>query len=105
MKSGYSLLTQDVYNIYTTAFSTTIGMRGQLIQANFASNLVVTISDLLNIGDRIDFIQMGVGQLTFIAVTGLTILTSRSVVTRTQYSVISIQKLTDNTWFITGDLQ
>ena len=104
MKSGYALLTQDVYDSYTANFATTLGMRGQLVQVNSSSDVTVTISDILEIGDKIEFIQMGTGQVIFTSVSGVTIITPDELFTRAQYTTATIQKILDTEWSLSFSL-
>lgn len=79
------------------------------VTMNNASNNTVTIppnsSVAFPVPDEIDFIQLGVGQTTLVAGSGVTLITPTSLSTRAQNSTIGIRQLSTNTWIVFGDAQ
>ena len=62
-----------------------------------------TTAPTISIGDSIEIVQLGTGQVTLVADTGVTILTSLTLKTYGQNSVIAIRKIAANTWVLTGE--
>lgn len=56
------------------------------------------------IGSQIAVIQMGAGQITFVAGGGATIRTASSLTTKAQYSRVEAVYDTQNEWHVFGDL-
>lgn len=86
----------------------TSGYQG-IVNANSASALTVTIP--LNatvsypVGTIISVAQMGAGQVTIGAASGVTVVTASSLTTRAQYSTVTLMKMaTTDTWLLTGDM-
>jgi len=57
----------------------------------------------ISIGDSIEIVQLGAGQVTLVADTDVTILTSLTLKTYGQNSVIAIRKTAANTWLCMGE--
>lgn len=82
-----------------------------LVSIDFASAVSVLLPDPITAGfvagDRVDFRQAGVGQLTFTADgdPGLTVTATPSNVTRAQYSGASAVVISATEWWIVGDLE
>lgn len=57
----------------TAAYTTAAGDKNSFIVVNSATNVTITVSNTLNPGDRIDFIQQGAGQVVFAAGSGVTL--------------------------------
>lgn len=65
----------------------------------------ITIDDVLAVGDSINFIQSGTGQITFAGGSGVTIYSKDSKLkTNKQYSAATITKKTTGQYFLVGDL-
>lgn len=56
------------------------------------------------IGTTLTIIQLGTGQTTLVAGSGVTINTPSSMTARAQYSTVSVIKIATNTWIAAGDL-
>ena len=66
--------------------------------------MTITIPDVLAIGERIDFIQDGTGQVTFTA-SGVTISSKDSKLkTAAQYSGVTLVKVAASQYRLIGDL-
>ena len=78
---------------------------GKLVTLSNASAITVTINSSLGLtaGQRIDFAQLGAGQVTF-AASGTTVNATPTLKMRAQYSVASLVCLSSNTYLLTGDL-
>lgn len=86
----------------------TSGYQG-VINANSASALTVTIPTNASVpypvGTILTIAQMGAGQVTIGAASGVTINTASSLTTRAQYSAITLVKMAaSDTWLLTGDM-
>ena len=55
------------------------------------------------IGDSIEVINVGTGTVTFVAASGVTLLSSLTFVMYGQYSVCMLRKIAANTWVLTGE--
>lgn len=82
---------------------------GKLVTLSNASAITLTIppnsSVALAIGTSIDITQLGVGQVTIVAGSGVTVNATPSLVLRTQYSSATCIKTAADTWLVVGDLQ
>jgi copper homeostasis protein CutC len=58
-----------------------------------------------NVGTSIAVIQLGAGQVTIVAGSGVTIRNASTLKTRTQYSVLSLTKAATDTWYVAGDME
>jgi hypothetical protein len=68
------------------------------------SAITVTIPDVLAIGDRVDFLQDGAGQITFTA-SGITLIGKGSKSkTAAQYSAVTLLKVAATNYRLIGDL-
>ena len=55
------------------------------------------------IGDSIEVVNVGTGTVTFAAASGVTLLSSLTLVMYGQYSVCMLRKIAANTWILTGE--
>jgi uncharacterized protein YjlB len=81
---------------------------GKTITESNASAITQTIptnaSVAFPIGSRIDFIQIGAGQVTFAAAGGVTLNGTPGLKCRAQHSGASVLKVATDTWQLVGDL-
>ena len=81
----------------------------KLIVVNSSSNANITVpadnTVNFNVGDRIDFVTINTGLVTFIAGGGVTVNGTPGLNLRTQYSGATLVKLATNTWVAMGDLK
>lgn len=76
---------------------------GQTIRSTGGA-ITVTVTDVLNTGDRIDFIQDGTGQITF-AASGVTLQSKGGKLkTAAQYSAVTLIKVAASQYRLIGDL-
>lgn len=80
----------------------------RLVTLNNASSITVTLpqdSDVtFAVGRSVTFVQLGAGQVTFVAGTGATVEPSGTLITRAQGSTVTAIKRSANTWLLVGDL-
>ncbi|CAB4152360.1 hypothetical protein UFOVP609_5 [uncultured Caudovirales phage] len=87
-----------------TAFTVSNNERGRLVTTSSSSAVTITVNTGLVAGDRIDFIQEGTGQITFVAGSGVTLLSSGSKFkTKGQYSAVTVVAVALNTLRLIGD--
>lgn len=77
-------------NLVTSASATTVGI---------PTNAAVPFPLGTFHGD----VQMGTGSVSYVAASGVTLLTPTSLKTRVQYSAISVTKIGTDTWLVGGD--
>lgn len=97
-------LTQTVDN-KTAAYTTVAGDNGKVIRLTGSTAVTFTIANVLSIGQRIDFLQDGTGQITFAAGSGVTL---RSVDNKLkmnkQYSGATVICVASGVYHLIGDL-
>jgi hypothetical protein len=91
-----------------TSYTPVAGDAGLLVTLNNAGATTLTLpldSVAIAIGSIVDFLQIGVGQVTVVGAGGVTVrvsgLTSKA---RARYSRFGCQKIAANTWSVYGDL-
>lgn len=100
---------QTALNAQTgTTYTTVIGDASKLITLNNASAITVTIppnsSVAYPVGTKIDFAQIGVGQVTFAGGSGVTVNSTPTLKTRARFSAVSCIKISTDGWILVGDL-
>ena len=82
--------------------------QGNLYWTTATAPITVTLgsggSDIIADGEAVYFMQGGVGQISFVADSGVTLLSADLATTRAQYSVVTAIKLDETTWVLAGDL-
>lgn len=81
---------------------------GTVTMNNAATNTVTVppnSSVAYPVGSMIEFVQLGAGQTTIVAGSGVTIDTPTSLSARAQYSIIGVKQVATNVWVAYGDLQ
>ena len=96
-------------NDQSGAYVAALSDAGQSIDVTSVSATTVTIPPNSNVafpvGTVIEVAQLGAGQVQIVAGGGVTINSPGSLVhTRTQYSAVSLRKLSTNAWILSGDL-
>ncbi len=88
----------------TANYTTAATDAGNTINST-GSAITVTVSDTLNAGQRIDFVQTGSGQITFAAGSGVTLNSKGSKLkTAGQYAAASVLCLASGSYLLVGDL-
>jgi hypothetical protein len=87
-----------------TTYTVQASDAGKLLSLTNASAITVTINSTLDLspGQRVDAIQYGTGQVTF-APSGVTLVGSLGLKTRTQWSILTVLCTAADTYIITGD--
>lgn len=90
-----------------TSYTTVWADLGKLVTLSNASAIALTVPTNASVpypvGSRIDFFQLGAGQVTFAGDTGVTVNGAIGLKARAQYSPISIIKTGTNAWVLIGD--
>lgn len=105
----YSIGNQSVENAQTDSYTLALSDAGKLVTINKATAVNLTIplnsSIAFPTGTRLDFAQLGAGQITVVATGGVTLRSSGSKTKLTgQYSAASLIKLATDTWLLVGDI-
>jgi hypothetical protein len=89
----------------TSSYTAVSGDAGKIITMTLAgaNNFTVDTVTALSVGQRIDIIQMGAGQTTFVA-TGVTINATPGLKLRAQYSVATLVCTAANVYVLAGDI-
>ena len=91
-----------------TTYTTSIGDASRLVTLNNGSAITVTIppnsSVAYSVGTKIDFAQIGAGQVTFVGGAGVSIGATPTLKLRDQHSASTCIKLATDTWLLVGDL-
>jgi hypothetical protein len=91
-----------------TTYTAAIGDANNIVTMTNAGASVFNIPTNANVafavGTIIVVIQNGAGQVTLTALSGVTVLSASSLTTRAQYSVVTVEQISANTWIAAGDL-
>jgi hypothetical protein len=96
-------------SLQSSNFTLSLSDAGRTIDVDAPANTVITVPDNTTVpflaGTQIAFIQTGVGQVTFLPASGVTILSknsNRKIAAR--YSPATLIQKSANTWVLIGDL-
>lgn len=91
-----------------TTYAPVLTDQGALVTLSNASPITVTMpqnsTTAFPVGTQIDFVGIGAGLVTFAAGSGATLNGTPSLVTRAQYSAVTLIKVSTNGWIAVGDL-
>lgn len=91
-----------------TAYTAVLTDRGSLVTLSNANDITCTIpvnaSVAYPIGTVLSFAQLGAGQVTFVGTVGVTLNNSSGLVSKNQYSMISLIKIGTDSWIASGSL-
>jgi hypothetical protein len=88
-----------------TTYTAVSADANKLVTLNNASAITVTIPNgVFTVGQQINFLQLGAGQVTFQGDGTSTIVSNPGVKTRAQYSIATIVCIATNTFLLTGDI-
>jgi hypothetical protein len=100
--------TAQVVETRSSAFGVVLSDAGKILKCDNGAAMIATLptnaSHAFVIGQKIDFIQYGAGQLTIAGATGVTLRATPTNKTRTTNSVVSAVKIDTNEWILVGDL-
>jgi hypothetical protein len=99
----------DSFNNQTgTAYTLVVGDRGFIVTMNNGSASTLTVppesSQNFYIGNSLRLVQLGAGQVTIVAGTGVTLRYTPGLKLRTQYSSCTLTKIAADEWLVIGDL-
>ena len=90
------------------AYTLTVDDLGKLVELNNGSAITLTVptdaTANFTIGDRVDIVQTGAGQVTVVGAGGVTVNATPGLKLSTQWSAASLIKRAANTWLLVGDL-
>jgi hypothetical protein len=78
--------------------------RSKTLRFENAAATTFTLSPVFSVGERFDWVNLGTGQVTFVAESGASLRSARGVKTNGQYSVGSVIRLSATEWLLVGDL-
>jgi hypothetical protein len=88
-----------------TTYTSVLTDNGKLVTLSNASAITVTIPNgVFTVGQQINFLQLGAGQVTFQGDGTSTIVSNPGVKTRAQYSIATAICIATNTFLLTGDI-
>jgi len=104
-----NVIAQSAINAQTgTTYTTVIGDASKLVTLSNASAITLTIpansSVAYPVGTKIDFAQVGAGQVTVAGAGGVTVNSTPTLKFRAQYSGATCIKTATDTWLLVGDL-
>lgn len=106
--ADYAPAAQTINAQTGTTYTTVLSDAGKLVTLNNASAITLTIPPNSSVayatGTRIDFIQIGAGQVTVAGGTGVTVNSTPTLKLRAQHSAASCIKIATDTWQLVGDL-
>lgn len=95
-------------NPQTVSYAAVLSDNDNVVTMNVAgaNNFTVPLNSSVAfpIGATLTIIQIGAGQTTLVATSGVTINTPSSLTARAQYSTVSLVKIGTDTWIAAGDL-
>ncbi len=105
-----SVVSQVGINAQTgTTYTTVLADQSKLVTLTNASAITLTIpansSVAYPVGTKIDFAQLGAGQVTVAGAGGVTVNATPTLKFRDQYSAASCIKTATDTWLLVGDLE
>jgi len=105
----YGVGNQSIANAQTASYTLVLSDAGKFVTMTVASANNLTVPPNADVAfptnTRIDLAQLGAGQTTIVAGSGVTIYSSGSKLKLTgQYSAASLIKLATNTWLLAGDI-
>lgn len=93
----------------TANYTLVLSDKGKAVEVTSASAVNVTVppnsSVAFPVGTVIEVDQIGAGAVTLVAGSGVTLRTPSSLVTRAQYSALTLRKQATDTWLVGGDMQ
>jgi hypothetical protein len=106
-------LTAPIINLATnaqtgTTYTPILSDNGKLVTLDNASSITLTVPTNISVsyatGAQINLLQLGLGQVTVVGDTGVTVYSTPGANFRAQYSAATLIKLDTDTWLLTGDL-
>ena len=89
----------------SSAYTIVAADENTFIRSTSATAVNMTINNVLNIGESVQFIQFGAGQITFVAGSGVNLRSvDNKLKTNKQYSVAAVTCVASGEYLVTGDL-
>lgn len=96
-------------NTQTASYTLALTDAGKAVEMNVASANNLTVPPNSSVafptGTVIEVCQIGAGQTTIVAGSGVTIRTPETLVMTGQYSTVSLRKRATDTWVLAGDVE
>lgn len=87
------------------SYTIVAGDKNSVIRSTAGTGITITIANVLAVGERIDFIQDGAGQITFAAGSGVTLLSKASnLKTSAQYAGATVLCVASGQYRLVGDI-
>ena len=112
--TDYDMTWSDNYSpvimeTHTASHTLALADKGKLLECGHASGLNITVPPnadaAFEVGDYVEFVQTDSGQITFVAGSGVTILsTGGKLKTNVMYSAATLIKRATDTWYLFGDI-
>jgi hypothetical protein len=100
--------TAQVIETKSDTYTLVLADAGKLIRCTKGTSMSIIVplnsAQAYSIGQRIDIMQYGAGQVTIIGDTGVTVRATPTNKLRATYSTVSIIKIATNEWVLAGDL-
>jgi hypothetical protein len=100
--NGYSYTSITTYAGTTVTLATT-DIRGLILLSSASATTVTVPASYGTTGDTVTLLQYGAGQVTVAGASGVTLRNSTTLKTRSQYSAITIIRLSTDEWLVAGD--
>lgn len=92
----------------SAAFTLALTDAGKILKCDSASAMTITIPseavEAFTVGQKIDILQYGIGQITIVGAVGVTILSTPTNKLRTRNSIVACVKIGADEWILAGDL-
>lgn len=106
--NGTLSVSEVSFSQQTTSYTLALSDKDKMVEMNVgsANNLTVPADNTVNfpVGTSIDILQVGSGQTTIVAASGVTINRATGLKLRAQWSAATLIKRAANTWVAVGDL-
>lgn len=104
-----TLLSALPVNTQTASYTLVVGDAGKTVEMNVASANNLTVppnsSVAFPVGTVVEVCQIGAGQTTIVAGSGVTVQTPETLVMTGQWSTVSLRKRATDTWVLAGDVE
>jgi hypothetical protein len=100
--------TAQTIDVKSDTYTLVLGDAGKLIRCTKATSMSIIIptnaAEAYSIGQRVDIMQYGAGQVTVTGDTGVTLRATPTNKLRATYSTVSIIKIGTDEWVLAGDV-
>ena len=103
-----AMIADVVTNAQTASYTLVLGDKNKIVEMNVASGNNLTVppnsSVAYPVGTQINILQVGAGQTTIVAGSGVTVNAAPGLKMRTQFSYATCIKRATDTWVLVGDI-